>query len=162
MKPGIPSQTGNDVSAALGVSKLPRLSSSRKVVRVLSCRRQGRYLQDCPLELTLPGSQHSAGHTGHREHLKGATWPIPCLSLILIPSSQIHLVQAFSTPDCYFISVNEFLGSSLGFQWLRLCASNEGGTGLIPGQKLRSCMLPSAAQLPTPHQKKERKKVLVL
>ena len=144
MKPGIPSQTGNDVSAALGVSKLPQLSSG-KVVRVLSCRRQGCYLQDCPLELTLPGSQHSAGHTGHREHLKGATWPIPCLSLILIPSSEIHLVQAFSTPDCYFISVNEFLGSSLRFQWLRLCASNEGGTDLIPGQGTGSHVLCDAA-----------------
>ena len=114
MKPGFPSQTGSDVSAALGVSKLPRLSSG-KVVRVLSCRRQGRYLQGCPLELTLPGTQRSTGHTGHCEHLKGATWPILWLSLILTPSNQIHLVQAFSTPDYYFISVNEFPGTSLGF-----------------------------------------------
>ena len=125
MKPGIPSQTGNDVSGALGVSKLPRLSSG-KVGRVLSCRRQGHYLQDCPLELTLPGSQHSAGHTGHREHLKGATWPIPCLSLILIPSSQIHLVQAFSTPDLFYFNKwvpwvfpGVSVVKTLCFQWRR-------------------------------------------
>ena len=145
MKPDFPSQTGSDVSAALGVSKLPRLSSG-KVVRVLSCRRQGHYLQGCPLELTLPGTQHSAGHTGHREHLKGATWPIPCLSLILIPLSQIHLVQAFSTPEYYFISVNEFPGASLGVQWLRLCTSNEGGIGLIPGRGTGSHMLCDTAK----------------
>ena len=57
--------------------------------------------------------------------------------------------------------------TSLVVQWLRLYICNEGGTGLIPGQKLRSWMLPSAAQLPTPcpppkKNKKERKEVLAL
>ena len=29
------------------------------------------------------------------------------------------------------------LGNSLVAQWLRLCASNAGGTGLIPGQGIK-------------------------
>ena len=32
-------------------------------------------------------------------------------------------------------------GTSLVVQWLRLCASNTGGPGLIPGQSTRSRML---------------------
>ena len=31
-------------------------------------------------------------------------------------------------------------GTSMGAQWLRLCAPNAGGSGLIPGQGTRSCM----------------------
>ena len=37
-------------------------------------------------------------------------------------------------------------GTSLVVQGLRLCASNAGDTGLIPGQELSSHMLRSAAQ----------------
>ena len=32
-------------------------------------------------------------------------------------------------------------GTSLGVQWLRLCAPNEGGQGSVPGQGTRACML---------------------
>ena len=42
----------------------------------------------------------------------------------------------------YFISMWEevILGISLVVQWLRLCAPNAGGSGLIPGQETRSCI----------------------
>ena len=36
--------------------------------------------------------------------------------------------------------INAFLGTSLVVQWLRLCAPNAGGPGLIPGQGTRSHM----------------------
>ena len=31
----------------------------------------------------------------------------------------------------------EELGTSLAIQWLRFCASSAGGTGLIPGQRIK-------------------------
>ena len=40
-------------------------------------------------------------------------------------------------------------GTSLVVQWLRFCAPNAGGLGLIPGQETKSCMLqrrPSTAK----------------
>ena len=43
----------------------------------------------------------------------------------------------------------ESVGTSLVVQWLRLCAPNAGGLGLIPGQRTRSHMLqlrPSTAK----------------
>ena len=36
--------------------------------------------------------------------------------------------------------LNEWTGTSLVVQWLRLCALNAGGPGSIPGQGTRSCM----------------------
>ena len=37
--------------------------------------------------------------------------------------------------------LNSYLGTSLVVQWLRLCTSNAGGPGSIPGQGTRSYML---------------------
>ena len=34
-------------------------------------------------------------------------------------------------------TVNLMLGTSLTVQWLRLCTSNAGGVGLIPGQETK-------------------------
>ena len=34
----------------------------------------------------------------------------------------------------------KWIGTSLAVQWLRLCASNAGGLGLIPSQRIRSCV----------------------
>ena len=39
-----------------------------------------------------------------------------------------------------FHSKGSTLGTSLVVQWLRLCAPNAGGPGLIPGQGTRSLM----------------------
>ena len=49
-------------------------------------------------------------------------------------------------------------GTSLVVQGLRLCASNAGDTGLIPGQELSSHMLRSAAQ----KRKLKKKKIMNL
>ena len=37
--------------------------------------------------------------------------------------------------------IKETYGTSLGVQWLRLCAPNSGGLGLIPGQGTRSLLV---------------------
>ena len=41
-----------------------------------------------------------------------------------------------------------FRGTSLAVQWLRLCASSEGGSGSIPGQGTRSHMPQPRAHMP--------------
>ena len=79
-------------------------------------------------------------------------------------TEQLNWIDASerSTFSEYFFEKKGSPETFLVVQWLRLYIPNEGGTGLILSQKLRSCMLPSAAQLPTPHQKKKREEVLAL
>lgn len=72
-------------------------------MRVPGGRGQGRHLQGCPLGQALLGTQPSPGHTGHFERKKQPTQPVPSLSLTLLASNPVRSVQAFSTPDYYFI-----------------------------------------------------------
>ena len=44
--------------------------------------------------------------------------------------------------------LNEWTGTSLVVQWLRLCALNAGGPGSIPGQGTRSCMSQLRPRMP--------------
>ena len=63
----------------------------------------------------------------------------PCVvDRIMSPPQRCPRPNLWNLRICYFIWQREFAGTSLGVQWLILCASNAGDLGLIAGQGTRS------------------------
>ena len=88
--------------------------------------------------------------------LSGSCWFSPVFSLLYYncwravfcssPSAFYrHCLAQGLTYNRYSVIVKIMTGTSLAVQWLRLCASNAGGTGSIPGQGTK---IPHAAAWP--------------
>ena len=93
--------------------------------------------QDVTFPLSLANGAHKAGAAGRGEathsHSGAARLPLHCQRR----TAGFCWLLIF---ECHRGNFLKILGTSLVVQWLRLCTSNAGGMGAIPGQGTRCCM----------------------
>ena len=87
--------------------------------------------------------------TKPKKERRKAPFTFVCQLINVLNRKMIELTNHHSAASIIIIHSGKkesLMGTSLAIQWLRLCASNAGGTGSIPRPELRSCMPLSTAK----------------